>query len=100
MTAWAADDVERGFVTFNPARSDMLGLATQDGHYAIVLAGEDCAEPGNNVLIETAADGAVTLQAIAPITAELGPACSVGFLLQVDHQPCRQNPDGRCDVAY
>jgi hypothetical protein len=68
--------------------------------YAIVLDGEGCAEPGNNVLIETAEDGAVTLQAIAPITGVLGTGCTVAVLLQVDHQPCNRNPDGQCDVAY
>src|SRR4051794_20325405 len=53
-SATAADGGQQAYVTADPGRSDRVGLATQDGRYALVLGeGGDGVVPGVNVLMST-----------------------------------------------
>ena len=97
----AADGGQQAYVTFDPARSDRVGLATQDGRYALVLGdGCDGVAPGVNVLMSTDDAGGLVLQVVDPILGLQDQACRVVDQKRMSDEPCRTNPAGACDVAW
>jgi hypothetical protein len=113
LLATSPTDGQQAYVTANPARSDRLGLATQDGWYSIE-PGEGCAwlgpdagptgdpgvvQPGVNVLMHADGD-ALVLQVVDPLLGVQDAACPVAEWVRVSEQPCAKNPAGDCDVAY
>ena len=97
----AADGGQQAYVTADPGRSDRVGLATQDGWYALVLGdGCDGIEPGVNVLMSTDDTGGLVLQVVDPILGLQDQACSVLDQEHLGSEPCGKNPAGECDVAW
>ena len=74
----AADGGQQAYVRADPGRSDRVGLATQDGRYALVLGdGCDGVVPGVNVLMSTDDAGGLVLKVIDPILGLQDQACRV-----------------------
>ncbi len=91
----AADGPQRAYTTANPGSSDGLGLATQQGRYAIVLGdGCDGIGPDINVLADTSDDNDWKLQLDGSDR-----ACAVAEWHWMGNTPCFTNDDGECDVA-
>jgi hypothetical protein len=101
MAAAAAEGEQQAYVTADPDRSDRVGLATQDGRYALVLGdGCDGAVPGVNVLMSTDAAGSLVLQVVDPLLGLQDQTCSVVEQERMGDTPCGKNPAGECDVAW
>ena len=88
-------------MTANPATTEWLGLATQDGHYAIQLgAGCDGIAEGTNVFADTSGD-IWTLQVLDVSGSPVGDhVCTVVQHAWMGNLPCFKGPDGECDVEY
>jgi hypothetical protein len=99
--AFAQEGPQQAYVTADPGRSDRVGLATQDGRYALVL-GDGCDQvvPGVNVLMSTDDAGGLLLQVVDPILGVQDQAYSVLDQERVGDTPCGKNPAGQCDVGW
>ncbi len=94
----AADGPERAYTTANPATSEWLGLATQQGRYAIVLGtdpGCDAIGPDMNVLATTDMSSPTWMLQIDGSDQ----VCTVTEWHWMGDTPCFTNADGECDVA-
>jgi hypothetical protein len=91
----AAEGAQRAYTTANPASKDWLGLATQQGRYAILLGdGCDGIEQDMNVLADTSDENNWTLQ-----LEDSDQLCAVVEWHWMGNTPCFTNADGECDIA-